>query len=338
MERNILDYPHSVFAVGERPLCVWDAELEEHNRSFCAAMKPEWFINSIAHHLEGLDLETINEIEQDSALALRFAYHHALETFFALLFAAVQAPYAVPAWLALYDMKDLISLIQQMNYRGRILNAWGVARPSWDDLALMFNGTWRDKENGADTIDGFARSWQRLAYEFIDEDGRAEFNSVKHGFRARPGGFTLRVGVEESLGTAAPPEAMQTVGSSKHGSSIFTLEPLPKKASRRKAAHYHMRRHSLNWTPLSTFGKLQILVVSMTNILAALQVRNGAAPGTVLFNRLVNAEDYWKPWSKSVGAISSGFYLEGPGDGVGGITLKMLRERLEQASGFAADV
>jgi len=54
-------------------------------------------------------LET--EDAQRAAVALRSAYSHALETFFALLFAAIQAPDCVPAWLALYQPAELVALV-----------------------------------------------------------------------------------------------------------------------------------------------------------------------------------------------------------------------------------
>jgi hypothetical protein len=208
-----LNFPHSVFALDDRPLCVWDADLERNNLNFLKGVNPEWFIDSVAHHLEGVELETIHELDQSAALSVRIAYHHALETFFAMLFAAVQAPYCVPAWLDLYDVKDLCSIITRINYQDLVLNAWEQPRPSWEDLAGTFNSSWREKEGGPDTITATARAWNLLAHELCDESNRAEYNYVKHGFRARSGGFILRAGVESTPGTPAPPEAIPTVGS-----------------------------------------------------------------------------------------------------------------------------
>ena len=337
IDEDILDYPHSVFAVDERPLCVWDDELEKHNLEFCEALNPDWFIDSIAPHLEGVDLDTINDLDQPSALAIRLAYHHALETFFALLFAAVQAPFCIPAWLDLYDISDLISISRRVNYRGRILNGWGIPRPAWEDLSRLFNSTWAEKEGGEETIRGFAKSWGRLSWELSDKHNRAENNSIKHGFRARPGGFVLRVGLEETPGVPAPPEAMKTIGASKHGSSVFELVPIPETTKWRKASHFHMRRQSTNWIVESTFRKLQILTTSMGNVLGTVRIRSGATPETVMFHRFADPMDFDKPWQKSPGVLSSGFHTAGPGDVVAEISADVLRARLEEASGFDAD-
>ena len=200
-----MHYPHAVFAVDDRPLCVWADNLEADNLQFCDSINPEWFIDSIAPHLEGVDLESIQELDQTRALALRLAFYHSLETFFALLVGALQAPFCLSAWLDLYDIKDLCSLIRRVNYRAPILNAWGIPRPSWSDISLLVNSTWLDKEDGKATVEGFATAWARLAADLTDENNRGEYNSIKHGFRARPGGFVLRVGIEKVPGTPAPP-------------------------------------------------------------------------------------------------------------------------------------
>jgi hypothetical protein len=324
-------FPHTVIAVGDRPLCVWDQELTRHNLDFCEKLDPDWFTESVTRHLSAWDGE--GEIPQSVALSIRLTYHHALETFFALLFALVQAPYCLPAWLELYGLRDLRLLIERAFMRATILNGWGVPRIGWDDLSKLVNqGSWKSKVE--ETLSGFSEAWQRLANEFTDDATRAEYNGLKHGFRARPGGGGLRFGLEETPGTAAPEEAMKWIGGSQHGSSAFTIVPISEHETRRNAVHVQLRTTNVLWLAEETVQKVQLLSMSMRNVLSAARIRNGAPPRDVPFFRCEDPKCYGDPWKRSTGVTEFGLHLNGPGEAVLQVSKERLLDRMREASGL----
>jgi hypothetical protein len=84
------------FAVGEDPYCCWEWDLEKRNLEFLAGLDDSYYIN--VAQVCGERLET--DSRMSASIALRGAYHQGLETLFSLVGAYVQAPGAVPAWLA----------------------------------------------------------------------------------------------------------------------------------------------------------------------------------------------------------------------------------------------
>lgn len=323
-------YPHTVLAIGSRSICVWDQELKQHNLDFCESFDAQWFLTTTASHLG--DTEDITEVSQPAALAVRQTYHHALETFFGLLFAFFQAPYCLPAWLELYEYTVLRDLIVAVRSRAPILNAWGMPTPSWEDLArLTTESGWPSDE---DTFRRFGLLWQRLATEYLDEQRASEYAALKHGFRARPSGGGIRIGLEREYGIAPPPDEMKWIGGSSHGSSIFVASPIPAGAGRRKAVHYHLRVQNTFWLLETTILKIQLLSMSMENILAATRVHNGAAANTILFHRPQDPAAFDAPWTKSTGVTGFNMNLAGPGLGVQHIPRVQVEARMREASGF----
>lgn len=323
-------FPNTVIAIGDRPLCVWDQELKEHNLAFCKTLNPEWFVDVIRRDLSGL--QEFAEIPQSAALAVRLTYHHALETFFALLFALFQAPRCLPAWLDLYELNDLRTLIRRVYGSEPILNGWGVARAGWKDLSTIVNqGRWESGNEA--TLSHFAEAWKLLAVEFLDDKIRAEYNGLKHGFRARPSGGAIKVGIEPEYGVPPPPEAMQWLGGSRHGSSAFITQPIPPSKKRRRALHVHLKTTNVLWVADATVQKTQILALSMQNVLSAARVRNGVPASEVLFHRLSDADAYEAPWKKGTGIPYFDFSLAGPSDAVAEIGKEKLLAVLRHASG-----
>lgn len=90
--------PGMIFVVGEKDaFCVWDPDFRERNLTFIESVDADYFM-----YLAAVHGEQIAEEPQHAAFALRTAYHHGLETFFSLLFAAVQAPRVAYAWVLKY--------------------------------------------------------------------------------------------------------------------------------------------------------------------------------------------------------------------------------------------
>lgn len=317
-------------AVGDRTVCVWDRNLEAHNLGFCESFDAQWFLDVAAGQLT--DTENVAEASQSAALAVRQVYHHALETFFGLLFAFFQAPYCLPAWLELYEFDVIGKLIRRVQYRQPMLNAWGIPTPSWPDLArLTTEPGWPGDEG---TAGRFGELWERFGYEYLDEQRSAEYSALKHGFRARPSGGGLRIGLEHEYGVAPPPEEMKWIGGSRHGSCTFVAHPIPEATGRRKAVHYHLKVQSVFWLLEATILKIQLLSTSMENVLASARVRSGAPAGSVLFHRPQDPTAFEAPWTMSTGLTGFKTALLGPGEGVRRITAKEVESRMREVSGL----
>jgi hypothetical protein len=111
-----------------------------------------------------------------------------------------------------------------------------------------------------------------LGSDFLDGNFRSEYNSIKHGFRCMPGGFTL---------TTKPADAdetkWETVGQSDFGSSFFVARKFGKQSH-----HFCIDSTSHNWDPDTLRDRLTLIATSLKNILLALRLLNGGKGGDVL--------------------------------------------------------
>jgi hypothetical protein len=110
---------YSKFAVCEKPYCVWEWNLPERNLEYLERVDPTYF--DYVGRVNAKKLGT--DDGQHAAMAIRTAYHHGLETLFALMFAAIQAPDCVVGWMQRYSMGQLRSLVTS----ARALGAAGYA-------------------------------------------------------------------------------------------------------------------------------------------------------------------------------------------------------------------
>ncbi|HEV7746101.1 MAG TPA: hypothetical protein VGO56_13965 [Pyrinomonadaceae bacterium] len=92
------------FAVNETPYCFWDLDVHGKNLEFVNKIDPKYFEHIADLHGELLEADQ----KQYAAAALRLAYSHGLETLFALLCPAVQAPDCVIGWFLKYRNSELL--------------------------------------------------------------------------------------------------------------------------------------------------------------------------------------------------------------------------------------
>src|SRR5689334_10612965 len=103
------------FAIGDRPYCIWDWQLRERNLEFLDSVQPAHFGYLARAHSSDLE----GEDRQLAAIALRTAYLHGLETFFALACSTIQAAHCIVGWVHLYRTDALLKLVRQISgYRG----------------------------------------------------------------------------------------------------------------------------------------------------------------------------------------------------------------------------
>lgn len=134
--------------------------------------------------------------------------------------------------------------------------------------------------------------------------GIDEYNALKHGFRVRHGGFTLRAGVESVYGVAPPEAEMRTLGESKFGAKFLKIDSL---GISKGNPNIRSRHISLNWSLERVVLLLQLVHMSINNIVSALKVVNNYAPSDCRFIRPENNSDFDKPWAYSTGVTSINF-------------------------------
>jgi hypothetical protein len=279
------------FMVNDRPRCVWELGLDERQLESIEAMDPDFFlfqIRTLRGELDGDD-------RFRAACAIRAVYWHCMETFFALLFATLQAPRATYAWLLDYRPGDLPKLIACVNASQRFPTAFQFESISWASIAsLLIPSDESDAVRMREIQLAFARAWSYLSEEAASEVCRAEYNTIKHGFRLRSRGFTLTIG--------DPPIVS---GGSEYGSQFFSRESIGD-----SRLHFRGRRQLENWLPNATIEKVRIMVSSLHNIKGFLLHIQDALPTGYQFHIPDTDTDLDRAWSDSPKVLRANFDRE----------------------------
>jgi hypothetical protein len=254
------------FVIDTRPLCVWDTEIEAINLRFIRGIDPNYFQYVAESSFAALE----GENAKYAALTLRTTYSHALETFFALLGAALQAPDCVVGWMLEYKNQELNSLVTKI-VNGEEFPMRFQIGSSWRGIAKLILHGLKHLENFEDVTNGFGDTWAEFAQDFLDSKNYDEYNSLKHGFRIQQGGFSMWIGKPgerpfpenaTSNEITAAREHMAKLEGSEHGSLYFNAErfiPGDK-------FNYHLEQHALNWNNLYHTHALRVLVASIGNV------------------------------------------------------------------------
>ena len=257
------------FVVDETPYCVWGYDLAAQNLTYIEGIDPTYFEHIAQMHGPLID----GEEGKYASIAVRVAYSHALETLFALLCATLQSPHAVTGWMARYRNNELRSVVWKIDNRRKVLTAFDTPiYRSWETVSQIFFQYKQTTHKDVNLRELFADLWNRLASDFLDEQRETEYNSIKHGMRVVPGGFTLAFGAENTPGVPAPPENMRLLGGSKFGSAFYTTEQLQDKLN------FSIRRNSLNWSPETLIIRLHLISSSISNIVTFLKILHGVSP------------------------------------------------------------
>lgn len=314
-----------VFAARDEPYTVVDFDLRERNRRFLAGIDPGYFEYLVSAHAGNL----VGENQQRAAIALRTAYHHGIETLFTLLGAYIQAPLAVAAWIPKSSTGDLREIARRLQYGAALPTPTGPAQMLFVDLSKsVHDGAWGDDPSRDTTIQKFGQLWSRFASDLLDTLQQDEYNSIKHGFRVRAGGFAVQMGDEVRYGEAAPPEAMKTVGASLFGTSFSVLEGRDDQRAKRSTFEFRLRRVALNWTIERVTLALPLLAMSINNVVSKLRLMSGEPPENLKVQRPSEATAFFAPWRVTTGVTSSNMDLTVPWDEVDEPTRESLRSEL----------
>lgn len=315
------------FAVGEDVFCCWEHDLPERNERLLKTLDSVFFSHAVERNVDQLE----GESKQRAAVALRVAYHHGSETLFSLLGALAQAPDAVPAWLPKCSTPALRDIVKSISRGDMLLTQLGRQSVTFPALAhVVHQFCWQDEAPRGATASRFATFWSRLAGEFLDEHNIAEYNSLKHGFRVAAGGFVLRIGEEPTEGVRAPEENMRTFGASPFGTSFYETLPVMRDGTSRY--HFRIRHFAINWRAEAMAQRLQLIALSINNVVGALRCLNGAAPNTVQFSRPEDPGMFDAIWQWQVGVCTSNFDRDIDEAEVTTISRAELMEELEARS------
>jgi regulator of extracellular matrix RemA (YlzA/DUF370 family) len=292
-------YPLVVY---DKPYCVWEHDLTDRNRQFLERIDPGYFrylADANSSLLDGDD-------SQRASVTIRTSYHHGLETLFAIICAVIQSPQCVPAWLQFYKTSQLRRFVADISSGGKsLMNRLALKNLSWHEVAkTIMVGKCDDERRAQETKREFGKLWSRFALDFLDSLQADEYNSIKHGFRAHPGGFQLAAGIEDKPGTPAAPEKMKSIGGSAYGTSFFVAERLSDGNTTKADPNFRIRSVSLNWNPESLVLRLHLIAISIGNVISFARIVNGLSPELATFSRPVDASEFSRPWTTTVGVNS----------------------------------
>lgn len=267
---------HSVpFLIDETPFALWSLDPQQENLRFLDGIRPGYF--SFLARLHGAVLHTQGETpagedRQYAATALRNAYAQGLETLFALLGAALQAPDA-PAGYVLKYRDELPSVVRKISGGGDLKTMFRLGALSWQAVAELTVPDLGDADRRRMNVAGFARVWSLLAQDYLSERRSQEHNSIKHGLRVRMGGFQLAIGLP---GEGDPAEAVHPIGGSEFGASFAVPARLMD-----DRLNLYLHEVSTNWNIEQMVYGLELITFSIRNILAFLKLHLGADPATL---------------------------------------------------------
>lgn len=260
-----------VFQVGKKPYCVWGHNLVQDNLIFLSQIDSDFFLYQA--DVNAANLKSDGRKQQHAALALRANYLHATEVFFAIAMATIQAPACPVGWVFRYRSEQLRQLVEDVA-RGRSVSSpwWSSIGKSWRDFASTVLSRFKcEPPTDKDQVTGnFGEFWQRIADEFLSADCSAEYNSFKHGLRARASPVQVGIGRQDDPETPCPPEKM-TYFSSDSGSSWVGVEAIEDDRINLRVFH-----RSVAWHPGSIHERLQLVSVSINNVVAWLESTLGA--------------------------------------------------------------
>jgi hypothetical protein len=289
----------TIFVVNEEPYCLWERDVAARNLEFLNGLDPDYYEYSLKIHVDADD-------EKRASVAIRVSLHHAIETLFSLLGAFIQAPDCAYAWIAKCSNSDLRSLAERITSADPALyTKLNLPRITWNTVAeCVFTAYQPGTDRQRITIQRFSRLWETLSRELTDRTLIDEYNSLKHGFRIRSGGFSLAVGLEHERGVPPPPSEMRLMGKCDFGATFFKIETLwPEKKSR----SVRSRRVSANWSIERTILLHQLTQMSIVNLVSALKFVNGVPAPECRYVRPESDEAFDEPWKHSAGIVTMSF-------------------------------
>ena len=285
------------FVIDETPYCLWTSEREQLHR-FLMGIDPKYF-----EHIQEVHAPMLNsddKTKQYAAVALRTAYFQGLETFFALICSAFQAPHSTVGWMLKYKNEELRNLIKKIHNGEPILAYPSLEATDWKVIAHRIFEV--DDESRNFLASNFGKLWEGFAADFLNSENTSEYNNIKHGLRVQMGGFELYMGRATEIGVPTPEEDMIHFGGSEFGTSFYEIQKL----WRDNKFNIELVKRSLNWNPVNHLFGLQLISHSIQNVLTFLKLMNKIQDVKLEYWYTKDEAFYKKPWEQiiEVGSIN----------------------------------
>lgn len=284
------------FAVNDEPYCLWDADIKSKVESFLNGIDVDYFDYTLQTNLNTDD-------ENRAIVAIRLSLHHSIETLFSLLGAYVQAPRCPFAWIAKCSNKGLRQFTRRIRDSDETLaRRLNLDSVSWHSISKQVFLTYKPSHDTQEkVIENYAKLWEKLTEEFNNQDYIDEYNALKHGFRARQGGFHLQMGINDENENSPDHSDMMTLGQSEFGATFIKVESAtPDKTT----CHITSAQTSINWTVEKTVVLHQLVHGSINNVISALKIINNYPPSTCKFIVPTEESSFSIPWEKDTGVMS----------------------------------
>ncbi|TRZ84618.1 hypothetical protein D4R89_13300 [bacterium] len=258
-----------LFYVGEKPYAVWGRDIAEKNGQFLKNYDTRQFEYLAKVHMAQVDTENA----QQAATALRTAYGLAQEALFSIIGAALQAPKCVFGWLYRYREPDIELVIRGIEGSAKIPNLLRGAL-TWQSLSNEIHKglVLPDRAKEKEIKSRFAIFWDYISAEFMDKKLRNEYNCAKHGLRLQPGGFRIGLGIQAKPNVPIPIDKLNWTQKSRFGSTTLSLEKI---SQNKDLVDYSVREDSRNWDIDSLTGRIQLIAMSINNVISFLRTING---------------------------------------------------------------
>jgi hypothetical protein len=287
---------YSIFKIDHKPICIWDFNAEKNNSDFIDSFDSEYFL----YQTELFEKELSGENNYKAAISIRNIFHHSLETLFSLFCAVVQSPYCVYGWLSLSRTNDLRNVVQKISDNDKTLFHYFEAETiSWQKIAetifFLHNDLVLKEIDKPSLIRDTTRIWEALADLFLNEYSIDEYNAMKHGLRAKAGGYTINIGPAGTLNKPERHKDWISWGSSKYGSSFYILDKVST-SKMKKNPNYKSKRRYLNWNPEYLVDAIKLITCSISNMISYLKIFNGKDPSEIKYLVADSGviEKFWK--------------------------------------------
>jgi len=288
--------------IDDKPFCFWDNDPEFTNKSFIDSIDPTYFEYVAVTNFEKLDDE---KLKQKAALAILSNYHHALETLFATICSAIQAPKFIPGWFQKYENKDIRIILEKINNNTELMNSWGIRSFNWDKIADLVFWPKYSNEKLLRTRKLFAKSWEKLAKEYLNQDFIDEYNNIKHGLRAKMGGFQMFIGIEDVPGEVS--KNMMPIGpKSEFGCSFYTTE----KINESNRLNFKLDHKAINFNPYSIANRTLLVAMSLSNILTFLRMQFNLPQEKLIWQKPVDDNHFDEVWIEDIPTKRSSFSIK----------------------------
>jgi hypothetical protein len=255
---------YATFPVIDRGYCVWSKDIQARNLEFLRGLDPSFFVHAAnAHDVSRRETTTDDREMHQQATALRLLRGVATEALFAFLGATVQAPACVFGWLAKYKQQEIGEFVRRVQGRKALrVSADAFQSLSWETISRVVRAHLPPEHSIM--IDLFAIAWSRMAADYLNDNTRGIYNSIKHGLRVSSGSFSVSASGDPGL------DPLTFVSPTSH--SHFALQRIVE-----GKPHYSVARHTVSADPGYDQAAMAIAAASLANIITFLRVEAGDA-------------------------------------------------------------